>query len=178
MVTIYNYLSSPTRQRPHCRKFEHVKPRCKNAAVCPLCADPHPRSEHQYPNPAAPKGVTANLFSTVALPHRLTAPTTRKIILLVAKTTRPARSTHLMMLLLLSHLYPAHLSGLCHPVTPQYLPMTQTLRLCLLDSLNSLVSLPPPRPQLALPSWAGSTSRIGYPQLEEEPSPSPTPRND
>ena len=38
------------------RRLGHVKSRCKNPTVCPLCAGPHAKAEHRCPNPTCPKG--------------------------------------------------------------------------------------------------------------------------
>ena len=49
------YSSSPTKQCLNCWRFGHVKPRCKNLTVTPLCAGPHSQAEHRCPNPTCPK---------------------------------------------------------------------------------------------------------------------------
>ena len=50
------YPSFPSKPCNNCWRFGHVKPRCKNPTVCPLCAGPHAKIEHRYPNPTCPKG--------------------------------------------------------------------------------------------------------------------------
>ena len=50
------YLSSPSKQCNHCWRFGHVKPRCQNPTVCPLCTGSHTKAEHRCPNPTCPKG--------------------------------------------------------------------------------------------------------------------------
>ena len=50
------YPSSPSKQGNNCWRFGHVKPRCKNSTVCPLCTGPHAKAEHRCPNPTCPKG--------------------------------------------------------------------------------------------------------------------------
>ena len=50
------YPSSPSKQCNNCWRFGHVKPRCKNPTVCPLCACSHIKAEHRCPNPTCPKG--------------------------------------------------------------------------------------------------------------------------
>ena len=50
------YPSSPSKQCNNCWRFAHLKPRCKNPTVCPLCAGPHAKAEHRCPNSTCPKG--------------------------------------------------------------------------------------------------------------------------
>ena len=50
------YSSTPTSQCHNCWKFGHVKPRCKEPVVCPLCAGAHPKADHRCSNPSCPKG--------------------------------------------------------------------------------------------------------------------------
>ena len=50
------YPSSPSKQCNNCSRFGHVKPRCKNPTVCPLCASSHTGAGHCCPNPTCPKG--------------------------------------------------------------------------------------------------------------------------
>ena len=50
------YPSSRSKQCNNCSRFGHVKPRCKNPTLCPLCAGIHTKAEHRCPNPTCPKG--------------------------------------------------------------------------------------------------------------------------
>ena len=50
------YPFSPSKQCNNCWRFGHVKPRCKNPTICPLCAGPHAKTEHRCPNPTCSRG--------------------------------------------------------------------------------------------------------------------------
>ena len=50
------YPLSPSKQCNNCWRFGHVKSRCKNSTICPLCAGPHAKTEHRCPNPTCPRG--------------------------------------------------------------------------------------------------------------------------
>ena len=44
------YQSFPSTQCRNCRKFGHIKPRCKNPVTCQFCAGNHSKSEHRCSN--------------------------------------------------------------------------------------------------------------------------------
>ena len=48
--------SSPSKQCNNCWRFGHVKSRCKNPTVYPLCAGSHWKAEYWCPNPTCPRG--------------------------------------------------------------------------------------------------------------------------
>ena len=178
------------------RRFGHVKPRCKNPTVCPLCAGPQAKAEHRCPNPTCPKGgnlksvLNCYIASPACCPncsqehsasyrnctaHPIPPPRTAPDAPEAADAAPPAS---------------------CHPPqsATRQLPSTDP------DAIDiqpdeavppALASTPPPpglesplefatpraplRPAFMGPS--GSTGRTGRPQPDGEPSPSPAPRD-
>ena len=191
------YPSSPSKQCNNCWRFGHVKPRCKNPTVCPLCAGSHTKAEHHYPNSTCLKGGTLKpvLNCCIASPARCPncsedhsagyrdcpAHPGRTLVMAPAPLKRgqpprpPSPDIHLSSPL--DNCFPL-IQTLWIPnrtnQDPPFRPLHPTP-----PGLDSPPEFATPRAPLrpALMGPSGSATRTGRPQPEGEPSPSPAPRD-
>ena len=191
-----DYPSAPSKQCNNCWRFGHVKPRCKNPTVCPLCAGPHAKAEHRCPHPTCPKG--GNLkpvlnccivsparcpncsedhsagfrdYSACPIPPPRTPPDAPEAE--AAAPVAPRRPPHSA-----AHQLPSSdpnamdiQTDEAGPPAPSSTPPLPGLE----SSLEFATPRAPLRP--ALLGSSGSTTGTGRPQPDMEPSPSPAPRD-